>query len=352
MFLIDLLQKAVSPRSLKCEESDPLVSLEEEEDVQQIMSSRESRSTFVPSYKSLTGAFDGVMMSGPSASINGFVFFAGLPLSENFVIMNQIAMQPKRGGGSGAMMPDMMLGGRMPFYTFMANYNAMSKSSQNARSPADMEPNYTLLGRVDSQGQVQTMFLKPFARQSHLRLLGAFPNANPQFAHYEAELDVKLGDSKNCLTASLDNLEYTYTQRIDNKLFGGVRLGYTISSGAFTNGFSFRYSPRPFQSFFLKINEDQAAFSLGSMVSIDKSTKIATEFDVKAENYETSAGVGYQRSFKQYQINSSIRTSGEVKSMFSYSIPGFAKLKLFLGGNVFQEDFKCGFSLNLGMGDD
>ena len=88
------------------------------------------------------------------------------------------------------------------------------------------------------------------------------------------------------------------------------------------------------------------------MSKIDDQTSFGTKLDLSPQNLSSSVGIGYRKRTKNYEVNSSVKTNGGIKSLFSYKIPQMFKLKLFLAGNLFKDDFKTGYSISIGAADD
>lgn len=291
----------------------------------------------VPSFKELTFPLKSALMDMQGMSLSGFSFVLGLPLSPFFLLSQEIHMSPKRGRNDN-MMADMMQGGRMPFYTLSAQYASVNEKLQHK---------YTMLARIDSQAQIQTVFMKPIGKKGNLRLVGGFPNANPQFANLIAEADFRQKDTKYSFFVNVVSAEMSIMQRITSRFLIGTQISYDFVSRSFSNSFAMRLTKNPTNNFYLSILDGQSILNLGYLTKIDAKTSIATEFDISAENLESSVGLGYRRKNALFDVHSSVRTSGEIKTLVGYKANPWLKMKLFLSGNLFNDDFKTGYSLSL-----
>lgn len=60
------------------------------------------------------------------------------------------------------------------------------------------------------------------------------------------------------------------------------------------------------------------------------------------------ANFGYKRKIKNYEVQNSFNTSGNIQTLLSYFHSQIFKLRFFVSGNIFKDDFKSGFGFSLG----
>lgn len=340
MDILAYLRSIFSIKTAKCSEitlndADDKLGLEDEELL-------EEREHHLPSYRMLMMPIRNILLDSPGIQLNGFLFSFSLPLSQQFSINQEISMSPKKPGRDAGPIPETYLGGKMPFYTLGAQYHHGDFSQKNQNHQ------FSLVGRIDSQGQVQTIFFKPIGKKTQLRVIGAFPNSNPDLAQYETEIESQYGNSKYGFIANMESIDCNFIQKLGSRVLLGTQLTYMHMTRMFSNSFFLRLNRTPLEKYYLQISELSKSLSLSVLSRIDDKTSLATDFQIVGDSLETTAGLGYRRKSKNFEVNSSIRTNGDMKSFFSYSMHQAFKLKLFLSGNLFHDDFKTGYSISVG----
>lgn len=343
MVFSSLFSKIFKLREAKCLESLPK---NEEESLELDEENYEENDRGIPPFRVLGMPVKNVLLETPGVQINGFVFSFTAPLSPQFIVSQDISMAPKKNGRDAGPIPEVYLGGRLPFYGLAVQYH------HGDFTPMYQNHKFSLVGRIDSHGQVQTIFVKPFGRQGTLRLVGGFPNSNPDLAQYETELESQVGSTRYSFSATSEALETSFVQKLGNRLIVASQLSYMHMTKSISNSFFLRYSRTPYEKYYAQFSENSRSASLSLSSRLDEKTTVVTDLQLMADSFESSAGLGYRRTSKNFEVVSAIRTNGEMKSLFSYSMQPAFRLKLFLGGNLFHEDFKTGYSISVGGGDD
>lgn len=344
MGLSTLFSKIFKITEAKCLEA-PIKDDDEVNEIEQEMFDDNDR--LIPSYRMLTMPIRSALLDLPGVQINGFQFAFSAMMSPQFLVTQEVCMAPKKNSrGDMGPIPEAYIGGKLPFYGFSAQYH------HGEFTPTSQKHFFSLIGRIDSHGQVQAIFFKPFAKRSHVRFTGAFPNSNPDLAQYESELETQIGSAKYAFSANSEALETSLVQKLGSKLLVATQLTYLHMTRSLSNSFLFRFSRTPYEKYYAQFSENSRSGSFSLLSRLDDKTSIVTDLQVSGDNFESSAGLGYRRRSKNFDVTSSIRTNGDMKSLFSYSMQSAFRLKLFLGGNLFNDDFKTGYSISVGGGDD
>lgn len=325
------------------EEREEVAEIEEVEVIEEQMNQRGG--TFIPPYRMLLQGLKSMTMNTPMSEIDGFKLNVGLPLSPNFMVGNEIQMippKPKKQGGFNMM--DMM-GGKTPFYTLNLQYHhgEFTQTSQKHY--------FSLVGKVDSNGKLDAIFFKNFNKWN-MRLHFAFMNSNMQFSNTSLEFERKDKYSKQTFTYTPQALEYTIMNKLGKKLAVGMEATYIKQKGKIGVGFATRYMRNMKEKYYLNWSESMQSTILGSIMRLDNNSSLATELEFQGENAASMFSLGYKRKVKNFEVNSAIKSNGEIKSLFSYNNLNMYKLKLFLAGNVFQENFKSGYAFTIGQSED
>lgn len=310
------------------------------------MEAYEENEHFIPSYRMLGGPIKNILLETPGVQINGFLFSSTTAPSPQFFVTQEIAMAPKKNGRDMGPIPEVYIGGKLPFYTLGAQYHHVDIAT------AQQKHHFSLIGRIDSHGQVQSIFIKPFGKRANLRVMGAFPNSNPDLAQYETELEAQSGATKYSFVANSEALETSFVQKLGNRLLIATQLTYLHMTKSVSNAFFLRFARTPYEKYYAQVSEQARSASLSLSSRIDDKTTVVTDFQLMGDSLESSAGLGYRRASKNFEVVSAIRTNGEMKSLFSYNMQSAFRLKLFLGGNLFHDDFKTGYSISIGGGDE
>lgn len=329
-------------REVKCLE----VPQKDDEDLTDLDQEMMEESEFlIPSYRALGMPIRNVMLDTPGMQINGFVLNLNTMINPQFSITQEVSMAPKK-GREGGPIPESFITGKLPFYTLGAQYHHAEFT------PTSQWHSFTLMGRIDTQGQVQTILYKPMGRRAHLRFVGMFPNSNPDMAQYEGEVEAQMGSSRYGFVASSEMIECSFVQKLGSRLLFASQLAYHHMTRGFANSFLLRFSRNPNEKYYAQFSEMTRSGSLSLFSKIDDKTTIVTDFQVAGEGLESSAGLGYRRRNKSFEVTSAVRTNGDMKSIFSYNAQAAVRLKLFLGGNLFHEDFKSGYQISVGGGEE
>lgn len=344
MGLSALFSKVFKITEAKCLEA-PIRDDDDENDMDQEMF--EASDAMIPPYRMLNMPIKSALLDLPGIQINGFQFSFSAMMSPQFLVTQEVCMAPKKSGrGDMGPIPEAYIGGKLPFYGFAAQYHHADFT------PTGQKHNFSLIGRIDSHGQVQAIFFKPLTKRSHVRFTGAFPNSNPDLAQYESELETQIGSARYAFSANSEALETSLVQKLGSKLLVATQLTYVHMTRTLANSFLFRFSRTPYEKYYAQFSETSRSGSFSLWSRLDDKTSIVTDLQISGDSFESSAGLGYKRRSKNFEVTSSIRTNGDMKSLFSYSMQAAFKLKLFLGGNLFQDDFKTGYSISVGGGDD
>lgn len=329
-------------REAKCEDH-PLA--DDMDELEIIEEEQQTQGTFLPPYRMLLQGVKSITMNLGGSDIDGFKFNFGVPLAPNFMIGNEIQMAPQKPKPQGGFNMMDLMGGKTPFYTLNLQYHHGEFTEKVQRH------NFSLVGKVDSNGKLDAIFFKAF-KQWNMRLHCAFLNSNMQFAQTSFEAERKDKNSKQTFVYTPQAMEYTLMTRLGNKLALGLEATYMKQVSKIGVGFAFRFMRNPKERYYVNWSESMQCTVLGSLIKLDNNTSIATELEMAGENYASLASLGYRRRAKNFDVNSAVKSNGEIKSLFTYNNMNMYKLKLFLAGNLFKEDFRTGYSFSIGQGED
>lgn len=328
----------------RCKENahEPILEEDLSIDDEEIM---EEKSAYIPSYGFLLNPIKMLTMNYPGAEINGFKLTVGTGLSPNFMMMHEIQMTPKKPQvQTGNPMMD-MFAEKTPFYSLNLQYH------HGTLTQAKQEVAFSLMGRTDSTGKVDAIFFKNFGNL-RAKLHSNFMNSNIMYSSTQLELEHQGRTTKQTLTAATHAISYNIIEKIGRNLLLGLELNYIMMKNVVGTGFAARYSLTPNEKFYVQYLAMANMFTFGSSFKFGEETNIAVELEMGGQQQVSAASIGYRRKTKTYQVNSSFRTDGEVKSLFTYNNQMAYKLKLFLGGNLWKEDFKAGYAFAFGQTDD
>ncbi len=332
-----------SPRRVHCEEL-PLEDLPEDKITIDEEEMLEERAHHIPSFPYLMQPIKTLTMAYPGMEIEGVRFSFGSPLSQNFLVSHTINMAPKKAQVStGNAMMD-MFAEKTPYYTLGVQYHHGNLMSRNPHIA------YSLVGRIDTTGRLDAIFVKNWGKYK-VKAQSSFLNSNVQFAQSNCEIEHQGKNTKQTLTLSSSMVNYNVVERLGSKFLVGFDLSYIMMRNMWANGFALRYNWRPSERLYMQYSSMANSLAFGSWFKLNDSTSIVTEMEFGGPGL-SDAAIGYRTKSKGYEVNSVVRTNGEIKSTFSYSQMQMYKLKLFLAGNVFKEDFRSGFAFSLGQADD
>ena len=337
------LESFLKLKTAKCENIPPedlpeeKLSIEDEEQLEETIH-------YIPSFQFIFQPLKILTMSYPGSEINGFKFSAGIPLSQNFMMSHTINMAPKtQQVSTGNPLMD-MFAEKTPYYSMGLQYH------HGRIINFHQHPFFSLAGQITSNGKVDAMFMKPFGRFK-TKLQCSFPNSNVAFSQSVFEIEHASENSKQVMNLGSGFVNYNIVEKLGHKLLFGLDLTYVIPRSQFMNGLVMRYMHSPSQKFYFNFSGSTQTIGLGSWFKVSPTSTIATEMEFGGRE-GSEACIGYRMKSQKYEVNSALRTTGEIKSTFSYSHSQVYKLKLFLGGNLFKDDFKSGFSFSLGQGEE
>lgn len=332
------------PKTAKCEENAKAnVPLDEEtmnEDEEEML---EEKSAYLPPFSYLLNPIKNLTLNSPGCEISGFKFSLGSGLSNNFVMSHEFHLAPKSANSqTGNPMMD-LFSEKTPFYSLNIQYHhgALTQTSQNVA--------FSLVGRTDSTGKVDAIFFKTWANL-RMKIHSSFMNSNLMYSSTQFEVEHQGLTSKQVLTLATQALNYNILERLGKNLVVGLEMNYIFPKKALGFGYGFRYSLFPSQKLFAQYSSMMGGYSFGSLFKFTDEISAGLELEVGGQKGST-ASFGLQRKTKQYKVNTSLRSDGDMKSIFSYNTMAY-KLKLFLGGNLWKEDFRSGYSFSFGQTDE
>lgn len=336
------MKETLFGRTAHCEEHPLADDLDEVEIIEE---EQRTQGSFLPPYRMLLQGVKSITMSLGGTDINGFKLSFGLPLSPNFLVGHEVQMAPPKPKQQGGFDMMELMGGKIPFYTLNVQYHHGEFTERVQKHI------FSLVGKIDSNGKLDAIFFKGFSKWN-LRLHCAFLNSNMQFSNTSLEAERKDKNSKQTFTFTPQALEYTLMTRLGNKFAFGVEATYMKQVDRIGVGFALRYMRNLKERYYINWSESMQCTVLGSLIKLDNNTSIATELEMAGETYASLASLGYRRKAKNYEVNSAIKSNGEIKSLFTYNNMSMYKLKLFLAGNLYKEDFRSGYSFSFGQADD
>lgn len=307
-------------KTAKCEEHPFADDMDEIEIIEE---EQKTKGASIPPYRMLLHAVKATTMNLGGSDINGFKLDFGIPLSNNFLMGHEIQMapaKPKQQGGFNMM--DLM-GGKTPFYTFNAHYHHGEFTHKVQRHV------FSLVGKLDSNGKLDAILFKSF-NKLNLRLHCAFMNSNMQFSNTSIEAEYNNKNFKQTFTYTPQAFEYTIMSKIGKRLAFGIEATYMKQIDKIGVGFALRFVRNMKEKYYVNWSESMQCTVLGSLFQLDNKSTIATELEMAGENYASIASLGYKRKAKGYEVNSAIKSNGEIKSLFSFGSMNAYKLRLFL----------------------
>lgn len=330
-------------KTAKCEDF-PIEDLPEDKltiDDEEIL---EEKSHYIPSFTYLTQPIKIVGMNYPDSEINGFKFSVGSPLSPNFLMSHVINMAPKKPQVStGNPMMD-MFNQKTPYYTLGVQYHHGDVLSKTPHI------NFSLVGRIDTTGRLEAIFAKNY-KNFKMKVQTSFLNSNVAFSQSQCEIEHASTNTKQTFTFSTQFANYNLIEKLGSQWLAGFDLTYIPARNLWANGLALRYSRKAVEKYYLQVSGMTNSLLLGGLFKVNDSTSFATELELGGAAV-SDVTLGYRTKSKSYEVNSAVKTNGEIKSIFSWSQMHMYKLRLFLGGNLFKEDFKSGFAFTIGQSDE
>lgn len=305
----------------------------------------EERTHHIPSFHYLLQPIKTLTSTYPGQDVEGFRFSAGLPINQSFMITNTLNLSSKKSqAATGNALFDMM-GDKTPFYSLGVQYHQLT--NPDSRNP---HLNYTLAGNIDANGRLHAIWAKNWGAWK-LRVNSSFPNSNIAYSQTSLEIEHSGETSKQVATLSTGVLNFNLVERLGKQLMLGFDVTYVAQQNMWANGFALRYFSKASERFYAQYASMTKSVTLGTLFKVNDSTTVVTELEFGGPG-ASDAAVGYRTKSRNYQVDSLVKTNGEIRSTFTYSQDMMMKLKLFLSGNLGKEEFKSGFSFSVGQTDD
>ena len=330
-------------RSVKCQEiAEPPL---DEEDMDPETEERlEQRGGYIPPLSTLMNPIKMMTLGYPGVEINGFKFSLGSGLSNNFLISHEFQLSPKKQTAqTGNPMMD-MFAEKTPFYTLNLQYH------HGVITPTQQKINFSVVGRTDSTGRLDAIFVKTLGSLK-AKIHSSFMNNNIMYSNTQLELENQGKNTKQVLGLSSQAISYSLLERLGPKILAGVEATYVVPKKNLLLGWAFRVSPRNGIKYYFQNSPAMGGILLGSQFSIGEGSSAVLEMDFGSIQKQSSASLGFQRKSKNYKVNTAIRSDGDIKSIFTFSTIAY-KLRLFLGGNLWNDDFRAGYAFSFGQTDD
>lgn len=303
----------------------------------------EERTSYIPPFSYLLNPVKIITLGHPGSEITGFKFAVGSGLSNNFLMSHEFQMAPKaQGSQTGNPMMD-MFAEKTPFYSLSLQYH----HGDLARGH---RPAFSLVSKADAGGKVDAILFKNFGNL-RAKLHSSFMNSNIMYSSTQLELEHQGKTAKQVLTLATQAINYNILERLGKNWLAGLELNYLFPKKTVGTGVAVRYSPNSQQKHFMQYSSMMNTLIFGSFFRFTDDMSIGMEVEMGGQQKASSASIGLQRKTKNYKVNTSLKTDGDLKSIFTYQAMTY-KLKLFLGGNLFKEDFRAGYGFSLGQTED
>lgn len=229
---------------------------------------------------------------------------------------------------------------KTPFYQITTQYH-------HGDLEKEQKVKFSLIGLMTSHGELNAIFTKQI-KNLVLKIQSQFMGS-PDRNITSTDLTYKTKNSVQTVSHNIQASQYTIMQRLGNRTVVGCALQYIPMYRKMSSGYSLRFNRTPFEKYYLQYQGGmQDSVSLGSIIRLDQNSQVAAELELIGDKFLPEANFGFKRKLKNYEVQNSFNTTGNVQTLFSYIHSQIFKLRFFVSGNLFKDDFKSGFGFSLG----
>lgn len=278
-----------------------------------------------------------LMVTGNMDSIKGFRFDINFPLSQHFSTSHSWTI-PNSGTTESAPHPMMPAQTLSPVYTF---------TTQLVRDIKGREPTTIMVGKVDTEGKVDSIFIKKLNEYFTLRLTGQFISKNIEQGMLMADLDYEGKDCNGQLKWGAGYWGVNYMQKVHKNLM----LGFDYTSAYIQKMAAFSYAAKGFlgtHSLMAQYMAMHQQFNLAYMIPIKRGSTFISHYKYDATSQKSSATIGVKQRYKESEIVATVNSRLKLSTNFTMKGPSYG-IRLCAQADYDKQDYSFGYGVTLGM---
>jgi len=225
-----------------------------------------------------------------------------------------------------------------PVYTF---------TTQLVRDIKGREPWTVMMGKIDTEGKVDSIFVKKLNQYLNLRLTGQFMSKNMDQGMVMANLDYEGNDCNGELKWGPGHWGLSFMQKVHKNLI----LGFDYTNVYQQRMSAFSYAAKAFvgtHSIFAQYMAMHQQFNLAYMIPIKRGSTFVSHYKYDATAQKSSAIIGVKQRYKDSEIVATVNSRLKLVTNFTIKGPSYG-IRLCAQADYEKQDYNFGYGVTIGM---
>lgn len=278
-----------------------------------------------------------LMVTGNMDFIKGFRFDINFPMSQNFTTSHSWSI-PNSGTVESSPHPMMPAQPLAPVYTF---------TTQLVRDIKGREPTTIMVGKVDTEGKVDSIFIKKLNEYFTLRLTGQFMSKNVEQGMVMMDVDYEGKDCNGQFKWGPGHWGVNYMQKVHKNWMIGFDYTnvYQQKMAAFSYGAMGFLGKHSIMAQYMAMHQQ---FNLGYNIPIKRGSTFISHYKYDATSQKSSATVGLKQRYRDSEIVATVNSNWKMSTNFTLKGPSYG-IRLCAQADYAKQDYTFGYGVTIGM---
>lgn len=204
-----------------------------------------------------------------------------------------------------------------------------------------------MVGKVDTEGKVDSIFVKKLNEYLSLRLTGQFMSKNLDQGMVMLDLDYEHKDCNGQFKWGPGHWGVNYMQRVHNNLM----LGFDYTNVYQQRMSAFSYAAKAFVKTHTIMAQYMAMhqqFHLAYMIPIKRGSTFISHYRYDATSQKSSAIIGLKQRYQNSEIVATLNSRLKLVTNFTLKGPSYG-IRLCAQADYDKQDYSFGYGVTIGM---
>ena len=224
-----------------------------------------------------------------------------------------------------------------PVYTF---------TTQLATDIKGREPTTVMVGKVDTEGRVDSIFVKKLNEYFSLKLTGQFMSKNIDQGMVMVDVDYEGKDCNGNFKWGPGHWGVNFMQKVHRK----IMLGFDYTNVYQQKMSAFSYAAKAFlgtHSLMAQYMAMHQQFNLAYMIPIKRGSTFISHYKYDATSQKSSATIGVKQRYRESEIVATINSRLKLVTNFSLKGPSYG-IRLCAQADYGKQDYSFGYGVTIG----
>jgi len=220
-------------------------------------------------------------------------------------------------------------------------------TTQLVRDIKGREPTTIMVGKIDTEGKVDSILVKKLNEYFSLRLTGQFMNKNLDQGMLMAEIDYDGKDSNSQFKVGPGHWGVSFMQRVHKNLMLGFDYTnvYQQKMSAFSYGAKAYIKSHSFAAQYMAMHQQ---LNLAYMIPIKRGSTFISHYKYDAMSQKSSAIIGLKQRYQNSEIVATVNSRLKLITNFTLKGPSYG-IRLCAQADYDRQDYNFGYGITIGM---